>query len=116
MRQQVIKKGMGMSGSPNERAAAIAQSPAYLQLVAERSRFAWVLTGIMLAIYFGYILLIAFYPDFLARPLGQATTTIGIPLGLMVIVAGIVLTAVYVWRANTRFDALTRKILEETRA
>jgi uncharacterized membrane protein (DUF485 family) len=88
----------------------------YRQLVAERSRFAWILTGIMLAIYLGYILLIAFYPGFLARPLSGGTTTIGIPLGLIVIVAGISLTAIYVWRANSRFDALTRKIFEDAGA
>jgi uncharacterized membrane protein (DUF485 family) len=105
-----------MSGAPDERTAAIARSPVYQQLVAERSRFAWVLTSIMLAIYFGYILLIAFYPGLLARPLSRGTTTIGIPLGLMVIVAVILLTAIYVWRANSRFDALTRKILEEAGA
>lgn len=105
-----------MSGAPDEKAAAIARSPVYRQLVAERSRFAWVLTSIMLTIYFGYILLIAFYPGFLARPIGGGTTTIGIPLGLMVIVAGIVLTVVYVRRANSRFDALTRQILAETGA
>jgi uncharacterized membrane protein (DUF485 family) len=67
----------------------------------------------MLMIYFGYILLIAFEPAFLARPICGGTTTVGIPLGLAVILAGIVLTGIYVWRANGRFDALTRVISEE---
>lgn len=85
---------------------------AYEALVRERSRLAWLLTAVMLAIYFGYILLIAFDPAFLARPIGAGTTTIGIPIGLAVILAGIALTGVYVWRANGRFDALTHAIVE----
>ena len=68
---------------------------------------------LILAIYFGYVLLIAFDRDFLARPLGGGTTSIGIPIGLGVIVAGIVLTGIYVRRANRRFDALTREVIEE---
>ena len=86
--------------------AKIAEDPRYLQLVARRSRFGWQLTAIMLLIYFGYILLIAFRRDLLALPVGGGVTTLGIPLGLGVIVAGIILTAVYVRRANREFDPL----------
>ena len=92
----------------------VAQTPKYQQLVRERSRFSWVLTAIMLAIYFGYILLIAFVPDLLARRI-SGTTTLGIPLGIGVIVSGILLTAIYVHRANSRFDPMLRQILEESR-
>ncbi|AQA00762.1 hypothetical protein BWQ93_09210 [Sphingopyxis sp. QXT-31] len=76
----------------------------YQRLVTTRSRFGWRLTILMLAIYFGYILLIAFEPHILARPLWPGVTSLGIPLGLGVIVAGILLTAVYVRRANKVFD------------
>lgn len=67
----------------------------------------------MLAIYFGYILLIAFDRSFLARPIGGGTTTLGIPIGIGVIVSGILLTWIYVARANRRFDALTRELLRD---
>ena len=90
----------------------VASDPRYLQLVRERSRFAWALTGVMLVIFFGYILLIAFAPDFLGRRIGGGTTTIGIPIGMGVILSGIVLTGVYVSRANSRFDRLTAQIVE----
>lgn len=76
----------------------------YLALVARRSRFAWLLTGIILVIYFGYILLIAFGRDVLATPIGDGVTTLGIPVGIGVILAGIVLTGIYVRRANREFD------------
>jgi uncharacterized membrane protein (DUF485 family) len=95
--------------------AAVAASPAYHQLVRERARFSWTLTAIMLVIFFGYILLIAFRPDLLARRIGNGATTLGIPLGIGVILAGILLTAVYVYRANRRFDPLIARIVDEHR-
>ena len=92
----------------------IAKSPRYQQLVRERSRFSWILTGIMLAIFFGYILLIAFAPEILARRI-SGTTTLGIPVGVGVILCGILLTGIYVHRANRRFDPMIREIVEESR-
>ena len=85
--------------------ARIAQDPRYCRLVKRRGRFTWILTLIMLAAYFGYILLIAFNKDFLARPIAQgAVTSIGIPLGIGVILLAIVLTGIYVHRAARDFD------------
>jgi len=85
-------------------------------LVKRRSRFTWLLTFIMLAIYVGYILLIAFRRDILAQPVGTGVTTLGIPLGIGVILSGIGLTGIYVWRANRDFDpeldALRRELCE----
>lgn len=92
----------------------VAESARYQQLVRERSRFSWTLTGIMLAVFFGYILLIAFAPHILAQRISGATT-LGIPVGIGVIVVGIILTGIYVHRANTRFDPLIREIAEESR-
>lgn len=92
---------------------SLAASPKYQQLVRERSRFAWTLTVVMLVIYFGYILLIAFNREFLAQPVAGGTMTIGIPMGIGVIVVGIILTGIYVRRANRHFDQLTRDLVEE---
>ncbi|MBA2770696.1 MAG: DUF485 domain-containing protein [Pseudomonadota bacterium] len=94
----------------------VSHSPRYQQLLAERARFSWALTLIMLAIFFGYILLIAFAPGVLAARIGDGTTTIGIPIGLGVIISGIALTGVYVHRANSRYDPLIAAIVEETLA
>jgi uncharacterized membrane protein (DUF485 family) len=91
----------------------IAGSPDYQRLVRERGRLSWLLTTIMLAVYFGYILLIAFSPQFLARPIGGGVTTVGIPIGIGVILIGIVLTGIYVHRANRRFDGLEHALRSE---
>ncbi len=87
----------------------------FQELVAKRTRFAWLLSAAMLVIYFGFIFIIAFAPKSLGTPIGSGVTTIGIPLGLFVIVSAFVLTGIYVRRANTEFDAITRQIIEEAK-
>lgn len=88
-------------------------NPQFAELVAKRSGFAWLLSIIMLAIYFGFILLVAFGKNFLAMPIGGGVTTVGIPIGVAVIVAAFVLTGIYVRRANSEFDSMTDKIKKE---
>lgn len=94
----------------------IKKDPNYALLVQKRSRFGWQLSFAMLFIYFGFVLLIAFVPSFLGTPLATGwVTTIGIPLGLGVIMSAFVLTGVYVWRANGEFDELTQKIKDNAK-
>jgi uncharacterized membrane protein (DUF485 family) len=88
-----------------DRLTAIAADPRYLALVRRRDRFAWTLTAIVLAAYFGFILLVAFDKPLLAAPIAGGATSLGIPIGLGVILLSIVLTGVYVRRANGAFDA-----------
>lgn len=92
-------------------AQRILASPAYAELRARRGRLAWTLTIAMLVIYYGFILLVAFAPRALAAKVGEGALSVGIPLGLAVIVSAIALTGVYVWRANRDFDALNAQAL-----
>lgn len=91
----------------------IQQHPKYLELKSKRNRFGWLLAVLMLVVYYGYIALIAFNKPFLAQPIGDGVTTLGIPLGMGVIVFTIVITGIYVRRANSEFDALTAEILKD---
>lgn len=88
----------------------IAAHPKYQELKARRSSFGWVLTIAMLVVYYGFILLVAFKKDFLSQRLGEGVMTMGMPVGLGVIVFTIVITAIYVRRANREFDALSDDI------
>ena len=93
----------------------IRRNPQFEELCQSRSRLAWTLSAITLIVYLGFILLVAFGGAFLATPLvAGGVTTIGIVVGVGVILFAIVLTAIYVWKANTTFDELTRGLLEET--
>ena len=88
----------------------IASHPRYQELKATRSRFGWWLALAMMVVYYGFILLVAFNKPFLAQRLGDGVTTIGMPIGFGVIVFTIVITGLYVRRANTEFDRLTEEI------
>lgn len=91
----------------------IQSNPKYLELRRKRNRFGWWLTALMMVVYYGYIALIAFDKPFLAQPIGAGVTTIGIPIGLGVIVFTILITAFYIRRANGEFDRLTAEIIQE---
>ena len=91
----------------------IETTPHYVALVRDRTRFGWLLTGSMLLVYFGFILLIAFKKELLSIPLGAGVTTTGIPVGLFVIVFTVVITGIYVRHANGRYDELTAAIVRE---
>ncbi len=90
----------------------IASDPRYQELKAKRTSFGWWLTGMMMLVYYGFILLVAFKKDFLSQRLGDGVMTIGMPLGLGVIIFTIVITGIYVRRANSEFDELNKKIVE----
>jgi uncharacterized membrane protein (DUF485 family) len=47
--------------------------------------------------------------------MGSSVMTVGLPIGLFVIVSAFVLVAIYVARANRTYDSLTRAIIEESR-
>ena len=99
----VPRPGSTELGSANDQ---IAKSPIFRQLVEERTRFGWILTGLMLVVYFGFIGLIAFDKSLLAVKLGSGTASVGLLLGVVVILFAFLLTGLYVMRANTRYDAL----------
>ena len=94
--------------------ATMIQNPKFQELVRRRSSFAWTLAIVMLVIYYGFILLVAFGKGFLATRIGSGVMTVGIPLALGVIVMAFVLTAIYVQRANGEFDKLTDELTRET--
>ena len=91
----------------------IQNNPKYLELRSKRNRLGVTLTILMLVVYYGYIALIAFNKPFLAQPIGAGVTSLGIPIGMGVIVFIIAITGIYVRRANGEFDALTQEILKE---
>jgi uncharacterized membrane protein (DUF485 family) len=93
-------------------AQRIAAHPRYKELKAKRTSFGWWLTLAMMVAYYGFILLVAFNKEFLSQRIGSGVMTIGIPIGFGVIVFTVVITAIYVKRANREFDDLTAEIAQ----
>ncbi|MCI4678496.1 DUF485 domain-containing protein [Rhodoblastus acidophilus] len=96
-------------------AEEIEKNPKFQELVAKRRTLGWSLTILTLIIYFGFILLIAFDPKFLGEKMGDGVMTIGMPIGLAVIVATFLIVGFYVVRANATYDVLTKQIVEESK-
>ena len=82
----------------------------YLKLVSERKSLGWTLAIITLIMYYGYIAIVAFAPSVIAVPL-FGSITIGMVLGVAIILASILLTGIYVLRANSEYDELTNAIV-----
>ncbi len=64
--------------------------------------------------YYGYIAIVAFAPSIIAAKL-FGTITIGIVLGVAIILASILLTGIYVVRANAEYDDLTNAIVSASK-
>ncbi|TLU72269.1 DUF485 domain-containing protein [Lichenicoccus roseus] len=91
--------------------AALRRDPDFIALARARSRIGWTLAGLMVVLYFGFVFLVALAPAVLATPV-WGVITLGFPLGLLVIVAAVALTAIYVSVANARFDRMQRDIVK----
>jgi uncharacterized membrane protein (DUF485 family) len=79
------------------------------RLSAQRFRFVAVLTAVMMVVYFGFILLVAFGKDFLGNVLVDGLS-LGILLGVLVILATWVLTWIYVRWANRVYEPAARRL------
>lgn len=87
----------------------------FRHLVMRRWRLSLLLTLALFVLYYGYILLVAIDRDRLSTRIGEATT-LGIVLGVAVIVLSWVLTAAYVIWANRCYDPEVRRLRELTRS
>ena len=79
------------------------------ELTRARRKVSTILTIVMIALYFGFIGLIAFDKQLLARRLTEGLS-LGIVLGALVIVISWLLTWFYVRWANANYDTVLRDI------
>lgn len=86
----------------------VVHDPEFLALIKKKNAISFSLMAIMLLTYFGFAALLALSPQTLAKPMGGAT--LGIALGLGVILVACVLTGIYVRWANTEYDSLIQKL------
>ncbi|MEW6276583.1 MAG: DUF485 domain-containing protein [Bacillota bacterium] len=94
----------------------IENSPEFKSLVVGRWAVAVILTIVVFITYYGFILMVGYAKPTLAQKIGTATT-LGIPLAVLVIVIGFIVTLVYVLWANSKYDqivySLKRKLKEK---
>ena len=94
--------------------ARIRANPKFVELVHRRGRLAWTLSGIVWVLFFALVLTVAFAPNVIGlRVADGSTLTVGVAAGLFQFVFFWLLTAYYVYKANTEFDALTADMLKD---
>jgi uncharacterized membrane protein (DUF485 family) len=88
--------------------------PDFKDLSRQKFVISTILTILELVLYFGFIGLIAFNKPFLAQKLSEGVaTTIGIPIAVGTIIGSWVLTGIYIWWANTKYDVLVNKVKDK---
>ena len=87
----------------------ILSSDAFKALVRMRLSVSMTLTAVMLFVYFGFILTIAFNKEVLAQKIGTHLT-LGLPIGIGIIVFAWLLTGVYTRWANNAYDKRVRDL------
>ncbi|MBU1096475.1 MAG: DUF485 domain-containing protein [Ignavibacteriae bacterium HGW-Ignavibacteriae-2] len=95
-----------------ERVKEILESEKFKNLVKKRLKVSVTLTVIMLVVYFGFILSIAFYKEFLSIKIGEHLT-LGLPIGIGIIIFAWILTGIYTRWANKEYDKSVRELRNE---
>ena len=91
----------------------IRSNPEFHKLVAQKSRLSWTLAALMMLVYYSFILVIAFFPEWLGTPIiANSTMTWGMPVGIGIILFTFIITGVYVYRANNTFDSLMQDVID----
>ena len=90
----------------------IRNNPTFHELVTRRGRFAWTLTIISLVLFYGFVLAVAFTPAALGQPIAEgAMMTVGVAAEMFMFVFFWLMTAFYVYTANSQYDDLTNQIV-----
>ena len=94
----------------------IINSKEFKSLVKRKSFVSWLLSAITLVTYFSFILLVAFFPAVLGFKISdESVITIGIPIGVSIILLAFTLTGVYALIANREFDQIEKIILKKNK-
>ncbi|MDX2306921.1 MAG: DUF485 domain-containing protein [Hyphomicrobium sp.] len=101
-----------MSSIEDPTVARVWRDPEFHAYMSRRGRFSWFLALLTVIVYFGFIAIVAFAPATLAAPVGDGVMSLGILVGLVVILFSVAVTWIYVLRANTAFDRAVAAIRE----
>ena len=102
--------------SQSEIHAKIRSNPKFAEMVGKRTRFAAILSLVVLVPYYTYMLLVSLQPQLFAAKIGDGSViTIGWPIAALIVIGGWAMTGVYVSRANGEFDRLNEEVMKEAR-
>ncbi len=99
----------------DELVAKIKANPNYQELVKKRRSLALKLSIFVLALFYAFILTIAFNPAILGTKTGDGVMTIAFPIAAAIIIISFFTTLIYVKKANGEFEELTERVKEEVK-
>ena len=99
----------------DELVAKIKANPNYQELVNKRTSFAVKLAFFVLAIFYAFILTVAFEPAVLGIKTGEGVMTIAFPIAAAIIIVSFITTLIYVRRANGEFEDLINKVKDDVK-
>lgn len=95
-------------------AAEVLAHPKFKEMAKQKSLVGWTFSGIMFTVYVMYIWIIGTNPQFLATKVAdEGVTTLGIYVGIFIIVFSFLITLVYVTIANGKFETATKNVVQE---
>lgn len=94
---------VGVAEANRTTAKEVLRDPEFQGLVKRKNSVSIVLTLATMAVYYGFIFLIAFDKSVLAKKITE-NVTLGIPVGIGVILLSCVFTGIYVLWANRKYD------------
>jgi uncharacterized membrane protein (DUF485 family) len=87
----------------------IQETEEFRKFVSKKWAVSLSLAFVMLVAYFGFILTVAFYKEVLATKISEGLT-LGLPVGLGIIILAWVLTGIYVGWANKQYDSKVEEL------
>ncbi len=90
----------------------ILQSAAFKKLVKNRWSISLSFTFLMLFVYIGFLLVVAYQKDTLKTPVGDSLN-LAIIVGMGIILFSWLITGVYVYWANNYYDAAVKEIKKD---
>lgn len=85
----------------------------FQKFIAFRNKFSVALAVVILVCYYAFVASVGFFPEVLGYRLGPSSITLGILLGVSIIILSIVSTGIYTLFANKYFDKEQAEVLEE---
>lgn len=90
----------------------ILQSAAFKKLVKNRWSISLTFTFLMLFVYIGFLMVVAYQKETLKMPVGDSLN-LAIIVGMGIIVFSWLITGVYVYWANNYYDAAVKEIKKD---
>ena len=88
--------------------------PKYRELVHRRTRVSLAFFAVMMVVYAGFIITLAYLPELFSRPIGAGyTMSVGVLAATLVAVSAVLMIAAYVRFSNKYFDPLIEAIVRD---